>query len=63
MSNKTTRLIAGEERPSLAKTLNQSLGTLHGLVEKYNNAAKEDSEDNSKRAQSGFQHPSSHKYF
>lgn len=62
MSNNTTRLNAGEERPSLAKTLNQSLGTLHGLVEKYNNAAKDDSEDSFKKAPSGFQHPSSHKY-
>jgi hypothetical protein len=51
-----------EEQQSIAKAINQSLGTLHDLVEKYNKAAKKDSKHNITKTPSYSQLPSEHKY-
>jgi hypothetical protein len=51
-----------EEKQSIAKTINQSLGTLYDLVEKYSSAAKEDGEHSITKTPSDSQHPSEHKY-
>jgi hypothetical protein len=61
MTNKMTGSIK-EEQHSIAKTINQSLGTLHSLVEKYNNVAKKDSKHSITRTPSDSQLPSAHKY-
>jgi len=50
------------EEQSIAKTINRSLGTLHDLVEKYNNVAKKEIKHSVTRTPSDSELPSAHKY-